>query len=156
MFRYGDQFVTHCEGRVGRVLASVWREFRGVWALLLFAKGELSRPWDTTVRATTRLLEIEVGRQTAGRQRAKKPQTAPQHVFQLWSKHKIPLCSNPNPTINSPPTASEPATSMKITFSDLRGAEGAGFFFDGFSKVRLLQRVSRNMHILSLPAHPLS
>ena len=89
-------------------------------------------------RAARLVLEIEVGRQTAGRQRAKKPQTAPQHVFQLWSKHKIPPCSNPNPTINSPPTsaatACEPATSMKFTFSDLRGAEGAGIFLSASRK----------------------
>ena len=49
VFQYAYQFVTHFEGRVGRVWAFVVREFRIAWALLPFAKGELSRPWSTTV-----------------------------------------------------------------------------------------------------------
>ena len=36
---------------MGRVWASVRREFRSAWALLPFAKGDFSRPWDTTVHA---------------------------------------------------------------------------------------------------------
>ena len=34
---------------MGRVWASVRLEFRLSWSLLPFAKGDLSRPWDTTV-----------------------------------------------------------------------------------------------------------
>ena len=51
VFQYAYQFVAHFEGRVGRVWASVRREFRIAWALLPFAKGELLRPWDTTAHA---------------------------------------------------------------------------------------------------------
>ena len=36
---------------MGRVWASVRREFRISWSLLPFAKGDLSRPWDITVHA---------------------------------------------------------------------------------------------------------
>ena len=36
---------------MGRVWASVWREFRIAWALLPFVQGDLSRPWDTSVHA---------------------------------------------------------------------------------------------------------
>ena len=49
VFQNAYQFVTHFEGCVGRVSASVRREFRIAWALLPFAKGELSRPWDASV-----------------------------------------------------------------------------------------------------------
>ena len=42
---------THFVGLVGRVWASVRREFRTALALLPCAKGDLSRPWRTTIHA---------------------------------------------------------------------------------------------------------
>ena len=46
VFQYAYQFVTHFEGRVGRVWVSVRREFCIAWTLLPFAKGE----WELSLR----------------------------------------------------------------------------------------------------------
>ena len=51
VFQCACQFVNHFGGRVGRVWASVRREFRISWSLVPFAKGDLSRPLDITVHA---------------------------------------------------------------------------------------------------------